>query len=348
MSFLDSIFGGGSTTEQRVQPLSATEQALQSEALRQARAVTPAVRSAVDFGRDVVGQFPAERQFLQTEGERALTGANEFDTLLDVLVRQNAETVAAGPTLTDPQRDAIRRASDSAISLGRSDIEAASRDALEVLREELAPARGLRSTDTPVLDRGARVSQEALRQTGDLVTDVRGRAAQAELQVPLSYFQAQAGAQGEAAGRLESRRQFQEELRNQAFMNRLRLGDTTSAVIGRAAGLGIPSVPFGSQGVTQTTEDSPSLFEIGGKIAGIAAPFASGSTAASLGAWSDRRIKTHVRRVGALDSGIPVYVFRYRGDDVDRIGVMAQDVEGTFPEAVGEVGGIKYVHHGML
>jgi hypothetical protein len=67
-------------------------------------------------------------------------------------------------------------------------------------------------------------------------------------------------------------------------------------------------------------------------------------TAGSLGAasvmkyglpfLSDRRAKDDIRRVGGLDNGLPVYVFRYKGEDGMQIGLMADEVEKVHPEAV--------------
>lgn len=41
---------------------------------------------------------------------------------------------------------------------------------------------------------------------------------------------------------------------------------------------------------------------------------------------SDRRLKQDIERVGALPNGLPIYTFRYVGDDRVFTGVMAQDV----------------------
>ncbi len=51
---------------------------------------------------------------------------------------------------------------------------------------------------------------------------------------------------------------------------------------------------------------------------------------------SDVRAKEDIRRVGQTDGGLPVYTFRYKGDTVTHMGVMAQDVEMVAPEAVAE------------
>lgn len=71
----------------------------------------------------------------------------------------------------------------------------------------------------------------------------------------------------------------------------------------------------------------------------------------SLGAaWllSDRRMKRDIARVGALESGIPVYQYRYVDDNVQRIGVMADEAEKVIPEAVIEVNGRKAVRYEKL
>jgi hypothetical protein len=53
---------------------------------------------------------------------------------------------------------------------------------------------------------------------------------------------------------------------------------------------------------------------------------------------SDRRLKHDVRRIGKTDDGMPIYRFKYKGDDSDRtyIGLMADEVEKRKPEAVAE------------
>ena len=50
--------------------------------------------------------------------------------------------------------------------------------------------------------------------------------------------------------------------------------------------------------------------------------------------YSDRRLKTDVRRVGRLDNGLPVYAYRMIGSPVTEIGLMADEVEQKIPDAV--------------
>lgn len=60
---------------------------------------------------------------------------------------------------------------------------------------------------------------------------------------------------------------------------------------------------------------------------------------------SDVRLKTDISRVGTLDNGLPVYRYRYKAGGPMQIGVMAQDVLGVNPGAVGEVGGFLAVDY---
>ena len=49
---------------------------------------------------------------------------------------------------------------------------------------------------------------------------------------------------------------------------------------------------------------------------------------------SDARLKDDIRRIGTAHNGLPLYTFRYRGDDVTHVGLMAQDVLHVKPDAV--------------
>ena len=70
------------------------------------------------------------------------------------------------------------------------------------------------------------------------------------------------------------------------------------------------------------------------------------SSLPSLATFSDERVKENKERVGALHDGTPVWSYNYIGDPVPRIGLMAQEVEKTHPDAVTTIGGIKAVDYG--
>lgn len=73
---------------------------------------------------------------------------------------------------------------------------------------------------------------------------------------------------------------------------------------------------------------------------------------------SDRRLKTDIKRIGDSD-GIPLYEFKYNPNhdyvrhvnlptDKTYIGVMADDIEELYPDAVMEQDGFKKVNYSML
>jgi hypothetical protein len=92
---------------------------------------------------------------------------------------------------------------------------------------------------------------------------------------------------------------------------------------------------------TSVTKSSPSLFN---------QLLAAGQAAVTIA--SDVRLKKDIRRVGTLENGLGLYLYRYLWDEDDRtprIGVMAQDVARIAPEALGAPrGGYMTVDYGKL
>lgn len=99
--------------------------------------------------------------------------------------------------------------------------------------------------------------------------------------------------------------------------------------------------PAGGQGGTSnstTTEPGPTFLQmLLGGMSGIGG---------LIGAISDRRAKTDIRRVGTTDGGLPIYTYRYiNGDPVTYMGIMAQEALETQPEAVIDTGAILLVDY---
>lgn len=61
--------------------------------------------------------------------------------------------------------------------------------------------------------------------------------------------------------------------------------------------------------------------------------------------FSDRRLKTDIKRIGRTDDGLPIYSYKYKGDNQTQIGMMADEVERKHPEAVGVAAGYKTVDY---
>lgn len=93
-------------------------------------------------------------------------------------------------------------------------------------------------------------------------------------------------------------------------------------------------------GGTQTQKQS-------GNLLGTLAQ--AGSAAASAGAFSDRRLKINIRKIGEFADGLGRYVWNYIWGGPEQEGVMADEVEKLRPWALGaRVGGFQTVHYGLL
>lgn len=142
--------------------------------------------------------------------------------------------------------------------------------------------------------------------------------------------------------------------------------------LGLLAQIGIPiagmSTTSSGSGTSNTT-NTPSIMSDIGQAVGIGTQLFGGGSSGSAGPtsvggaplssngqsnigmlqslfnFSDQRLKEDILRVGALFDGTPVYRYRYKGHDAFQIGLMAQDVEQTTPDAVIEINGYKAVNY---
>lgn len=102
-------------------------------------------------------------------------------------------------------------------------------------------------------------------------------------------------------------------------------------LINPIASLGGQSTGSGTSTTSQQTPATQNI--IGGAMLG-----------ASL--LSDARLKKDKKQIGMLYDGTPVHSFEFKGSNVPRIGLLAQNVEKRTPQAVQEVGGVKMVDYG--
>ena len=65
-------------------------------------------------------------------------------------------------------------------------------------------------------------------------------------------------------------------------------------------------------------------------------------------AFSDKRLKKDIKKVGKTDGGLPVYTYKYKGSEKTQMGVMAQDVEKKTPSAVKNIGGMKALDYSKV
>ncbi len=218
----------------------ATELALQEKQLELAEFQLTELRRQSTLQQEFAEDIGPLLEQQTADAQAARERAERLDPIQDELLNLALEDLRRGGEATPEQIAEIEAAADAGIEAGGIDIERFRSESLEALREELAPSLGLRPSDTPILDRGSRVAAEATRQGGQLAAGFRGAAASARLNLPLAQsqiLQAGAASQGQL---VEATRQFQDQLRNQAFANRLNLQGSVGGL-----GLGLATgVPF--------------------------------------------------------------------------------------------------------
>jgi len=64
--------------------------------------------------------------------------------------------------------------------------------------------------------------------------------------------------------------------------------------------------------------------------------------------FSDRRLKRNITKIGIRPDGLGVYEFEYIWGGGRQIGLMAQEVQGVYPDAVGEAGGYLTVNYSKV
>ena len=267
--------GGSSTTT--VDPPTAEETALTVKQTELAEFQLVELRRQVDLQEaeqerlEPLLQQLEELQPLQFElAQQDLQRALELGPIQDELLQLELENIKRGGAATPEQEQLIGQATELGIERGESDIAKFQKDATERIAQELAPALGLRPTDTPVLDRAARIAEEAVRQQGQLVTGLRQAEATAKLNFPLAAQQLQSSQTQFQQQLAEATSQFQGQLRNSAFLNRLRLSEAPQQFgIGLVGGISVPGLGRSLQGSTKRTSGGIGLSGIGGILSGV-------------------------------------------------------------------------------
>ena len=337
--------GETQTTQFNIPGPTAEEQQLTQLQLQLGESQLEAIKQQTVLQGQLVEQLGPLQEIQAAEAERALAEAERTGPIREELLNLALEDIRRGGAATPEEIRLIEEAGAAGLAGGEINIERFETEALRGLREELAPSLGLRPSDTPILDRGGVVAAEALRQKGTLSAAIQQAGATSRLNFPLARSQLIQAGVGAQQTLQESVRQFQEQLRTQAFINRLNLtGQTAGLGLGLATGFqpnlaGLSSVLGGQRGGTQTTTTSggffPTLFQgigaLGGGLQGVGAVTGEGSLFGS-----SREIKTDKRILDEEDIAekvidLPVESWRYIGDEKEHVGPYAED----FTEAFG-------------
>jgi hypothetical protein len=91
---------------------------------------------------------------------------------------------------------------------------------------------------------------------------------------------------------------------------------------------------------------SPLASSVAGSVGGSSGgPNLSSMAPMLMSMFSDERLKEFIEPVGELYDGTNVYRYNYKGDPTPRIGLIAQEIEKTRPDAVIEIGGYKALRY---
>jgi len=219
--------------------------------------------------------------------------------LQEELLQRQLDEIRRGGAATDEQKRLIKDVADRALAGGETDINRFLGTGLDQIRNQMAPARGMRPDDGPMQEAAQRVLEEAVRQQGQLTQQVRGAQSQAELNFPLAAGQVTNQANQWQQGFNQDMNQFLSGLKTQAAQNRTALmgqlfsGPMTASDRGlNLVNMSRPNPVNFPQNTTTTQKTSGgSIFGgIGGLLQGVGA-------VAPL--FSSRKAKTNIKPMQA-------------------------------------------------
>lgn len=238
-----------------------------------------------------------QRQLDTANLDAAISNLPKQQELLD----RQLDEIRRGGAATDEQKRLIADITNRAIESGDIDIDRFMDTGLGQIRNEMAPARGMRPDDGPMIDAAQRVLEEAVRQKGQLTGNLRGAQAQAELNFPLNAGQITNQWNQWQQGFGQQQSQFLSQLNQTANQNRTQLMGQlfTSPMSASEMGMNLigaarPNpVDFPRNTTTTQKQSGNILGGIGGLLTGI------GSLGGTGGIFSTRKAKTNIKPLEA-------------------------------------------------
>lgn len=214
------------------------------------------------------------------------------------LLERQLDEIRRGGAATDEQKRLIADVTNRAIESGDTDIARFMDSGMDQIRNDMAPARGMRPDDAPMIDAAQRVLEEAVRQKGQLTSNMRGAQAQAELNFPLNAGQITNQWNQWQQGFGQQQNQFLSQLNQAATQNRTQLMGQLFTAPMSASEMGMnligaarPNPVDFPRNTTQTTKQSSNILGgIGGLLSGI-------GSVGSL--FSTRKAKTNIKPLEA-------------------------------------------------
>ncbi len=187
------------------------------------------------------GLSPEQQGQMQALQQQQQFGLGQND---QQLIAQAMGLAGQGANASPEQLAAIQRATDLATQSGLSDLGRYRDDTLATIAQNSAQ-RGLRPTDTPILNQSSTFGQESGRQAEQLVRGLRQQQAEQILQYPITAGQFQMGQLGSASDMANRRQSFIANLGAQNTENQMNFGrGLQSQGLGLAQGFsGAQSLP---------------------------------------------------------------------------------------------------------
>lgn len=201
-------------------------------------------QSAVSTATDKAITPEQQAQFAKDEFERA----QKLGPLQDELLQLQLDSLRRGGAATPEQIQSIKEATDAGIAAGSADIDLSTGRGIGLISDELANARGLRLTDSPIAREATLLARSGEDQKASLIKNLRASEASARLNFPLAVQQVQSGINLNQQQVFSAAQQFQESLRQRAWQNRLAL--TGQA---QSGGIGLASIGGGNQALNALT-----------------------------------------------------------------------------------------------
>lgn len=154
------------------------------------------------------------------------------------------------------------------------------------------------------------------------------------------------------AGALQQQQQQQElDFNYQQFLDRMNQPYKNLAAMGAPFGANMGGTTTQSQGGGASASGALGGALMGAQLGSFIPGIGTGIGAIGgglLGLLSDKRAKEDIKKVGKTDDGLNVYTYKYKGQDVTHMGVMAQEVEKKKPDAVIKAGGLLGVDYSKV
>lgn len=319
-----------STTTTQPAPASAAELALQDRQLQLADFQLTELRRQSELQTQFAGQIDPLLALLAEDAQGALDERERLAPIQQELLDLALEDLRRGGAASPEQLALIEEASAAGIEAGEVDIERFRTESLEALREELAPGLGLRPSDSPILDRGAKVAAEATRQGGQLASGFRAAEASAKLSLPLASSQLLQSTALGLSNLTEATSQFQDQLRSSAISNRIGLFESVGGLgLGLSTRVNIGGFPGFQRGSTTTSGGLGQL--LGPSIGALGAIGAGFAASSSRDFKEDIRVIPEGEALKAVET-LDLATWRYKpemGLGLERhAGPMAEDMKG--------------------